>query len=42
MTPNRKRWIAIGECLLLLVVFVLMGLGLDACRILVETAGHSG
>ena len=38
----RQRWIAIGECLLLLVVFVLMGMGMDACRILVETAGQGG
>jgi len=38
----RRQWVAILECLLVLTVFVLMGLGLDACRILVETAGHSG
>ena len=39
---NRKRWTAMAECLLLLVVFVLMGLGLEACHMLVYPEGHSG
>ena len=39
---NRQRWIAILECLLVLTVFVLMGMGMEACHMLVDPAGHGG
>ena len=38
----RRQWIAILECLLVLTVFVLMGMGMEACHFLVYPEGHGG